>query len=181
MKDELRYKFKIKRKYFQYARREVADGAISDIVMQAFDKYKSFFVYYSYGSEADTHAIIARLLAEGKEVYLPRVNGQVIEAVRFYGNEEELIKSPLGIREPTGQAYEGEIEVALVPLLCVNPNGYRLGYGGGYYDRFLAAHPQTIKAGLGYYLQLTDENFQEEHDVPLDLMVTERGIIDFGR
>lgn len=181
MKDELRYKFKIKRKYFQYAQREVADGAVADAVVQAFGKFKSFFVYYSYGSEADTHALISRLLNEGKEVYLPRVNGQAIEPVRFYGKADELSKSPLGIKEPTGQAYLGEIEVALVPLLCVNPQGYRLGYGGGYYDRFLSAHPQTVKAGVGYYLQLTDENFQEEHDVPLDLMVTERGIIDFGR
>ena len=181
MKDELRYKFKIKRKYFQYAQREVPDGAIADAVMQSFEKYKSFFVYYSYGSEADTHELISRLLNAGKEVYLPRVNGQAIEPVRFFGNADELIKSPLGIKEPTGQAYGGEIDVAIVPLLCVNQKGYRLGYGGGYYDRFLAAHPKTLKVGVGYYLQLTDENFQKEHDVPLDLMVTERGIIDFGR
>ncbi|MDE7163547.1 MAG: 5-formyltetrahydrofolate cyclo-ligase [Clostridia bacterium] len=181
MKDQLRHKYKIKRKYFQHSAREVADGAIADAILQEFADKSSFLVYYSYGSEADTHALIARLIAEGKSVYLPRVEGENIVPVKYSGNEEELEKSALGISEPKGQAYDGEIDVCITPLLAVNSRGYRLGYGGGYYDRYFADGKKIIKAGIGYGLQYTDEFEEEENDIPLDIFVSERGIITFGR
>lgn len=181
MKDELRYKYKIKRKYFQHSAREVADGAIADVAEAAFFGYDSFFIYYSFGSEADTRAIIGRLLAAGKRVYLPRVEGKGIVPVQYFGDERALVKNGYGICEPTGQAYGGQIEVCLTPLLAVNPKGFRLGYGGGYYDRFFGSHPEILKAGVGYFLQLTDEFKEDAWDKPLDLFVCERGIINFGR
>lgn len=181
MKDQLRYKYKIKRKYFQHSAREVADGAVADAVLEKFADRQSFFVYYSYGSEAETHALIARLISAGKSVYLPRVEGESIVPVRFYGKEEELTKSTLGISEPTGQAYGGEIDVCITPLLAVNSRGYRLGYGGGYYDRYFAVNKKILKVGVGYNLQYTDEFKEEENDIPLDIFVCERGIITFGR
>lgn len=180
MKGELRYKYKIKRKYFQHSIREVADGAIRDIVNSAFADKKSFFVYYSYGSEAATHAIIADLLAAGKKVYLPRVVGKDMEAVP-YTEGTPLVKNAYGIEEPQGQAFTGEIDVCLTPLLAVNEGGYRLGYGGGYYDRFFVGHHDILKAGIGYGLQVCKERFEEENDIPLDLFISERGIITFGK
>lgn len=181
MKERLRYKYKIKRRYFQHSAREVADGAISDTIVAAFENSDSFLIYYSYNSEADTHALIARLLAAGKSVYLPRVEGDKIVPVRYLGDESALEKNRYGIYEPVGQAYEGRIEVCIAPLLAVNSRGYRLGYGGGYYDRYFAAEPHILKVGIGYFLQYTDEFEEEEFDVPLDLFVCERGIINFGR
>lgn len=181
MKDDLRYKYKIKRKYFQHSAREVADGAIADIVMQAFGYAQSFFVYYSYGSEADTHALIKRLLLAGKRVYLPKTEGKNVLAIEYNGDEDALKKNAYGILEPCGQAYDGEIDVCITPLLAVNYNGFRLGYGGGYYDRFFAEHPQILKVGIGYKLQITDDEFEEENDVPLDIFVCERGMTTFGR
>jgi len=180
MKEELRYKYKIKRKYFQHSAREVADGAIADIVLAAFEDRDSFFVYYSYGSEADTHLIISRLIKAGKRVYLPRVEGKDMVAVP-YSKGDELIKNKYGIEEPQGQAYNGSIDVCITPLLAVNGKGYRLGYGGGYYDRFFAKHPNIFKTGIGYFLQICNDNFEGENDVPLDIYVSERGIITFGR
>ncbi|MGN1060737.1 MAG: 5-formyltetrahydrofolate cyclo-ligase [Candidatus Coproplasma sp.] len=180
MKEGLRYKYKIKRKYFQHSAREVADGAIKDIFDLAFADKNSFFIYYSYGTEADTHAIIANLLAAGKKVYLPRVEGDIIVPVP-YSAQTELTKNSFGIEEPSGQAFDGEIEVCVTPLLAVNSRGYRLGYGGGYYDKFFAAHPNILKAGLGYSLQSCEDNFEEENDVPLDIFISERGIITFGK
>lgn len=181
MKERLRYKYKVKRRYFQHSAREVADGALSDIILAAFAVHNSFFVYYSYGSEADTHALVSRLLAAGKEVYLPRVEGNDMASVRYFGDESALVKNKYGILEPTGQAYEGQIDVCITPLLAVNPRGYRLGYGGGYYDRFFAANPKILKVGYGYYFQYTEEFEEENFDKPLDLFVTERGIINFGK
>ncbi len=181
MKDELRYKYKIKRKFFQHSAREVADGAISDAVCEALGAFDSFLIYYSYGSEADTHALIERLLAFGKRVFLPRVEGKDIVAVEYFGERCELIKNYYGIAEPQGQAYEGKIDVCITPLLAVNSRGYRLGYGGGYYDRYFTAHTEILKAGIGYFLQYTDEFIEDGGDVPLDIFVCERGIINFGR
>ncbi|MGN0805108.1 MAG: 5-formyltetrahydrofolate cyclo-ligase [Candidatus Coproplasma sp.] len=181
MKDELRYKYKIKRKYFQHSVREVADGAIADIILQAFADREDFLVYYSYGSEADTHALIDRLLKAGKRVYLPRVEGKDMVAVSYFGDENCLVKNSYGILEPQGQAYEGKLDICLTPLLAVNKRGYRLGYGGGYYDRYFAERTDMLKVGMGYNLQFTEENFEEEKDVPLDIYVCERGMTVFGR
>lgn len=181
MKEQLRYKYKVKRRYFQHSAREVADGAISDIIAEAFSHNDSFLVYFSYGTEADTHAIINRLIAAGKSVYLPRVEGENIVPVRYFGDENTLVKNSYGIYEPQGQAFLGGIEVCITPLLAVNSRGFRLGYGGGYYDRYFSANPQILRVGAGYFLQYTDEAFEEAFDKPLDLFVCERGIINFVR
>jgi 5-formyltetrahydrofolate cyclo-ligase len=180
MKDELRYKYKIKRKYFMYSRREVADGAIFDTFFELYGDKKSFFIYYSFGSEADTHAIIKELINANKQVYLPKVEGDNMYPVRYFGEEENLVKSSFGVKEPCGQPYFGDFDVIVVPLLAVNSNGYRLGYGGGYYDKFLK-QSRGIKAGIGYALQLTDEFVQDEWDVPLDVFICERGVYNFGQ
>ncbi len=179
MKDDLRHKYKIKRKYFQHSRRTVADGAVADNFINFFGQAESFFVYYSFGSETDTHLLIKRLLEAGKEVYLPRVEGRDMVAVRYFEGDE-LKKSSLGVSEPVGEAYGGKIDVAVVPLLAVNADGYRLGYGGGFYDRFLKNCP-CIRAGIGYDFQLTDELKADEWDEPLDIFISERGIYRFGK
>lgn len=181
MKSRLRYKYKIKRLYFQHSAREVADGAIADTFMAAFERFESFFIYYSFNSEADTRALIGRLLAAGKQVYLPRVEGKDMAPVRFYGDANSLVPNAYGISEPQGQAFDGHIDVCAAPLLAVNSKGYRLGYGGGFYDRYFSADKCSVRVGLGYWLQYTDEFEEQAGDEPLDLFVCERGIIDFGR
>ena len=180
-KDELRYKYKIKRKYFQHSAREVADGAICDALFAELGGYESFFIYYSFGAEADTHAIIGNLLKSGKRVYLPRVEGDNMLAVRYTGDADKLVKNSFGIYEPQGEAAEERIEVCIAPLLAVNPKGYRLGYGGGYYDRFFKQNKGVLKVGLGYYLQYTEDFTEEEWDEPLDKFISERGIMYFGK
>lgn len=180
-KEQLRYKYKIKREYFQHSAREVADGAICDAFMAEFGNYDSFFIYYSYAAEADTHSLIARLLAADKRVYLPKVEGKDMYPVRYLGDERTLIKNAYGIAEPSGDKAEEDIEVCAAPLLAVNQSGFRLGYGGGYYDRFFAAHKGIIRAGLGYFLQYAEDFTADRWDEPLDLFVCERGIIHFGK
>lgn len=181
MKADLRFKYKIKRKYFQHSAREVADGAISDCVRALFYDKDTFFVYYSYSSEADTRALIEGLLSDGKRVFLPRVEGERMVAVEYFGNRGGLVENRFGIPEPQGEEYTGDIQVCIAPLLAVNEKGYRLGYGGGYYDRYFAAHPKTVRAGIGYSLQTCGDGFEEERDEKLDLFISERGITYFER
>lgn len=175
MKDEIRYKLKIKRKYFQGVRREQADIAIAEEFLNVFSVYQSFFIYNSFSTEASTKLIIDELLSLGKEIYLPRVEGADIVAAP-YGKTRS---GAFGIQEPTGQAYFGSIDVAVIPLLAVNLRGYRLGYGKGYYDRFLKGK-NIRKVGLGYFFQIEDFK-EEEFDERLDSFVCERGIYYFDR
>lgn len=174
MKDEIRQKLKIKRRYFQGVRREAADNIIADVFSVAYLKYDSFLVYNSFSTEADTKRIIDVLLREGKKVYLPRVEGEEMTAVPFTGAFGVLKKGAFGIEEAQGQAFEGDIDVTVIPLLAVNENGYRIGYGKGYYDKYLRDR-HTKKVGLGYYFQI--ENFKEDAwDIPLDAFICEKGI-----
>ena len=176
MKDELREKFKIKRKFFGPVVREESERMIADCFMQSYGSCGSFFIYHSFGNEADTRGIISELLSDGKAVYLPRVEGSDMAAVP-YG---ELKKGAYGIPEPAGQAFEGVADVTVVPLLAINSRGYRLGYGGGYYDRYLK-DKNTLKVGLGFSFQLTDEFTEDAWDEPLDAFICERGIYYFGK
>ena len=169
-KESIREKLKIKRKYFQYYQREMADCAIADNFMNAFSKYESFFIYNSFSTEASTKLIIERLREAGKKVYLPRIDGGRMVAVP-YG---ETVKGEFGIEEPTGQPYDGDIEITVIPLLAVNERGFRIGYGKGYYDKYLK-NAKTKKVGLGYYFQ-TEHFKEDEWDVPLDLFICEKGI-----
>lgn len=173
-KNAVREKLKIKRRYFGNYIREVADAVIYDNFFNAYSGFDSFFIYNSFGTEADTKKIISALLAEGKKVYLPRVEGGEMVAVPF----GEMQTGAFGIEEPKGQAYNGEIEVTVIPLLAVNNRGYRVGYGKGFYDKYLK-DKHTKKVGLGYFFQI--EDFKEDtHDIPLDEFLCEKGIFYYA-
>lgn len=137
---------------------------------------KVFFVYYSFGSEADTHAIIGRLLAEGKRVCLPRTEGKEMVFVPYGG--QALERGRFGIFEPQGEKTSLRPDIVVLPMLAWN-GLYRLGYGGGYYDRFLAGS-DALKIGIAYAFQRTEEPFMEEFDIPADILVTDGEIYCFG-
>ncbi len=135
---------------------------------------RSCFVYLSYSTEAATDALIERLLEKGYTVYCPRINGQEIQAVP-YG--EDFTLSAFGIREPTGEQYLGEIDVAITPLLAVDKQGNRLGYGSGYYDRFFKKHMETARVGYCFAAQVIRQVPATDADEPLDYIVTEENYI----
>lgn len=174
-KDELRAFMKIKRRYLGDVQRQAFDEMICADFMTAYGNYDSFLLYSSVRGEAGTDLIIRALLAADKQVFLPRVEGGDIAAVP-YGT---LKAGVFGIPEPSGERYCGDIDVTVVPLLAVNPRGYRIGYGRGFYDRYLRDR-KTRRVGLGYFMQLSD--FTEEvWDEPLDEFLCERGIYFYGR
>ena len=170
-KEKLRAYLKNLRSDFLGEERAQADNAILQNFLGHFKKFNSFFIYNSFKYEADTNLIIAELLKSGKKVYLPRVEGENMVAVPY---RKEMQKGAFGIYEPQGQAFEGDIEVTVIPLLGVNSQGYRIGYGKGFYDRYLKDR-KTLKAGLGYSFQMTEFK-QDEWDIPLDYFVCEKGI-----
>ncbi len=149
------------------------DGRIALHALAAFaEGHTSFFLYLSRGTEAGTAALLEGLRRLGKRVCAPRIAGGEMLCVPL---TDRLKKGPFGILEPEG-GEEETCDVAFCPLLAFDKEGYRLGYGGGYYDRYFAAHPQVLRVGLAYEGQAADKLPREGHDVRLDALVTERGV-----
>ena len=94
-------------------------------------------------------------------------------------DQSTLIKHKFGMKEPqVGDiVIPGPKDIILVPGACFDTMGYRIGYGGGYYDRYLQKHPDSIKIGLTFDAFLYDVIPSEAHDQVLDFIITEKGII----
>lgn len=136
---------------------------------------ESCFLYRSFGQEASTRGIAAELARRGKRIYYPRVCGREMLLVRDAG--QGFAAGAYGIEEPLGAAEQIVPDVAVLPLLAADRQLRRLGYGGGFYDRFLAQAPHIFKIGICYHAQLLEEIPAEAHDVPLDALVTERELL----
>ncbi len=135
---------------------------------------KRFFVYLSYSSEAPTDLLISKLMEKGAEVYSPRVEGKEMVTVR-YGDDFAL--SNYGIREPLGQAFLGEMDYIVTPLLAVDLSGNRLGYGGGYYDRYFKKQPKALRIAYCFDFQIVSQVYAEPWDEKVDCIVTDKQIV----
>lgn len=151
------------------------DGRITGRALSLFED-ESFFVYRSFGTEVGTEALISALRKEDKQVCVPRIVGKTMLSVPFTGETERVF----GIEQPKS-GEERTCAVAFVPLLSVDRRGNRLGYGGGYYDRYFRSHPEILRVGLAYEGQLSEELPSSAWDVPLDGAVTEEGLRLFSR
>lgn len=157
---------------FGGAERAAADEALYDkfFRLRFINEYDSFFIYNSVNSEADTKRIINSLADMGKKVYLPRVMGNDMEAVPL---SDKFITSPFGIEEPVGKPYKGQIDVAVVPAFALDLHGGRVGYGGGYYDRFLA-RKTIFKIGYCYDFQRIRTAPHAPYDINMDYILTDK-------
>jgi len=125
--------------------------------------------YYSYGTEPSTLELNQAILEVGKRLLLPRINGKDIEWVQWNGSAETLQENGK-FHEPVGEALSAldSIDLVLVPALAIDPDGFRLGQGGGFYDRSL---PQlrAWKHGIVYnYERMEHDLPREPWDVPMD-------------
>jgi len=132
--------------------------------------------FASIGNEVDLRPWLSAQMERGKTILLPRVEGEgILAAVEFKGWASTL-PGPFGIPEPAGaKTPPEEIEAVIVPGLVFDPRGYRLGYGKGYYDRFLKLlRPTTFICGVCYEFQVADDIFPHTGDVPVHWIVTEK-------
>ncbi len=145
----------------------------------------SFFTYVSFRSEVETLDLIQSLLQMKKTVCVPitRVEEKRLDAVRITDPDTDLIPGYCAIPEPretlcaTRQMQPTEIDVIFLPGSVFDERGGRFGYGGGYYDRFLATNPKAIRIGLAFDLQMVEKAPLRQHDEILDLVITEKRII----
>lgn len=138
--------------------------------------------YVSFGPEVDTRALIAALFEEGRRVAVPLVNRKA-HKMGFHEifSLDDLEPDTMGILEPANPGHELTVPelvrtVCLVPGLVFDGDGHRVGYGGGYYDRFLWFYPGD-KIGLARTTMLSSNPLPTDSlDVPVDYIATEGGI-----
>lgn len=130
--------------------------------------------YWPLPTEADPRPA---LLAHGGPWCLPVVVGRGKPLIfRDWWPGAALVPGPFGVQEPVGAACTPQVVV--VPLLAFDRRGHRLGYGGGFYDRTLAGLlPRPLAIGIGFAAQQVDAVPVADTDAPLDLVVTEAGVI----
>ncbi|MEQ8173928.1 MAG: 5-formyltetrahydrofolate cyclo-ligase [Syntrophomonadaceae bacterium] len=131
--------------------------------------------YSSIRNEVDLWPYLEEMLGQGKTILLPRVEGDKMLAVPFEGRDRCRISS-FGIQEPCGSELPMEkIEAVLVPGVAFDRNGHRLGYGRGFYDRFLPGLSASVfRCGIAYDFQIVDSVFPEENDVPMHWIVSDQ-------
>jgi len=137
--------------------------------------------YMSYGDEPDTRQLNLELIKVGKTLLLPRINGDNLEWVQWSGEESEL-QQKKKIREPHGPEFTNlaGIEIIIVPALRIDRSGYRLGQGGGYYDRALP-HLAAWSIGLIHPDEISGEDLpREPWDIPLHAAATPDLVLRFN-
>jgi 5-formyltetrahydrofolate cyclo-ligase len=148
--------------------------------VEIFSSAKKIACYYPIGSEVLTQNIMQELLGDGKEISLPKVVGDNL-SFRKIGGLKDLEKGEFGIMEPKENCQEAkEMDVILVPTVAITKNGNRLGYGHGYYDKFLLeSNAKTIS--LTYSKQIVKAIPISEKDVKIDWIVTEEKSIETSK
>ncbi|MBC7342442.1 MAG: 5-formyltetrahydrofolate cyclo-ligase [Clostridia bacterium] len=151
--------------------------------LAAYRRAQTIMTYVAFRNEVRTEIIIREALAQGKRVAVPlcsKARRQLI-ASQLLDFPGDLAPGTWGIPEPKPEALRPldpqAIDLVIVPGVAFDRRGYRLGYGGGYYDRFLLRLGQgSVSVGVAFSLQVVDELPCEERDRPVNLVITESGI-----
>ena len=140
----------------------------SDAYLQA----KTVYGYLPYNQEVRTTPMLEQALKDGKRVAVPKCYGDEMKFI--YMEDLSLVeKGYAGIPEPTADGPIGDDPHALVlmPGMAFDREGHRIGYGGGFYDKFLAAEPNHPTLALCYEFQMMDHLETEEFDIPVDCVL----------
>lgn len=153
-------------------------------LIDEYNQSEFVLIYANYNNEVDTDEIVLRSIMRGKKVYMPKVFGDDMEFYRVF-SLDELQKGAFGIREPYGiehQKFEGnENSVCIMPLAAFDEQGNRIGYGKGYYDRYLNRIKVGCRIGLAYSCQKAECIPNEEHDIKMDYIICEDILYKTGR
>ena len=148
-----------------------------------FKKAQNILFYSAIHNEVDLHNLAALALKEHKKVFFPRVEGKDLMIYAVQNLNSDLESGYFKIKEPKtnkdNKSTPEKLDLILVPGVAFDLSGSRLGYGFGYYDRFLNTNinKSCLKMGIGYELQIIPSLPQETHDTCLDLITTEDRII----
>ncbi len=138
----------------------------------AYRAAKTIYGYLPYNQEVRTVPMLRRALEEGKRVAVPKVYGDDMKFI-YLDDLSQVAKGYAGIPEPVadGPVAQDETALVLMPGLAFDRAGHRIGYGGGFYDKFLAKEPHHPTVALCYDFQVMDRLETEEFDIPVDLVI----------
>ncbi|SHK49916.1 5-formyltetrahydrofolate cyclo-ligase [Tepidibacter formicigenes] len=181
------------RKKVLQIRKEQSDSLVLEKSKKVFDNLmkldeiknsNTIMAYLDFNKEVKTDIIINHLISLGKKIIVPIsiVEERKLLLSEIKDIEKEVKIGTYGIREPKEEyirpVNNNEIDIVIVPAVAYDINGYRLGYGGGYYDRFLETLRKDAKTiGIAFELQIFDSIPKEEHDAKLNYIITEKRII----
>lgn len=156
---------------FPIEEKKAYDKLICQSLEQKIIEYKAKVVhaYIPMGAEIDIKPLLENLIKKGITVVTPKTLPKPIMENRILTSFDDLEKGVFGTSHPTSPIpFTGEYDFIIIPGLAFDKNNYRLGYGGGYYDTFLAQQPKAFKQGVFYPFQEVPEVPCEEHDIKLD-------------
>jgi len=176
----LRAEMRLRRRSLAGARRRLATHAIVRhfLALPAYRVATRIAIYWPEDGEPDVRELAMHARTRGKRVYLPVVGRAGTLAFAAWPRDASLKPNRYGIPEPLGtrRVKAGDLQLIVVPLVAFDAAGNRLGMGGGYYDRALAGRRRnTFLAGAAFSLQRVSRLSAQPWDVPLDLVITERG------
>lgn len=155
--------------------------------LQEYERSRLLISYCAKDDEVQTRGIIERSLAAGKRVAVIATDlpAKTLTFSEISSFEDDLAPGVFDILEPNPARLKpislSQAELILVPLVAWDEEGHRLGYGAGYFDRALAGGNTTTKVGLGLESQRIPHIPSSRHDVPLDVVVTEKRVVRFAR
>lgn len=156
--------------------------------LQGMQQWSTLFIYVNFRSEVETLELIKKCINRDIRVAVPLVETSAVRMIPLLikDPEQDLVPGYYNIPEPDPKKSlrlePGEIDAAVIPGSVFDIHGGRLGYGGGYYDRFLLNDaPQAKRIGLAFELQVVDNVPLEPHDQPLDILITEERIVNITR
>ena len=158
----------------------IVDSTMRWIQREGFD---AVMLYLNMRSEVETTDLLEGLLNSGKQVCAPVVDTERLELIprRIHSIKTELVRHRYGMLEPNAicPIFPTEhLQLIVVPGIAFDCNGYRLGYGKGFYDRFLMKCPRAIAIGLAYQIQLVEDTFPQVWDMPVQHIFTETNRIE---
>ena len=151
----------------------VRSEALCRMVLQTrqYQQASTLYGYLPFNQEVDLMTLLRQAMVDGKQVALPKCYGKEMRFI-LMSDLTRVRPGAIGAPEPAEDSPVAADPSALVivPGLVFDRNGFRIGYGGGYYDRFLSAEPHHPTIGLCYSFQLTDRLEPDPHDIPVDLV-----------
>lgn len=173
-KTELRREIRARKRAMTEAEIEERSAKLAQLFFasRAYQNAKTIYGYLPYNQEVRTVPMLERALKDGKKVAVPKVYGEEMKFL-YLDNLNAVAKGYAGIPEPIADEPVAHDETALVlmPGLAFDPQGHRIGYGGGFYDKFLAAEPNHPTLALCYEFQMLPKLDVEDHDIPVDTVL----------
>ena len=173
-KSELRRQIRQQKQAMSEAEIEAASARLCAqfIASDQYRQAKTIYGYLPYNQEVRTTPILEQAMKDGKRIAVPKVYGDEMKFI-YLADLRSVEKGYRGIPEPVadGPVAEEPDALVLMPGLAFTKNGDRMGYGGGFYDKFLALEPEHPTVALCYDFQLVDKLPTAEYDIPVDLVL----------